>query len=122
MSGIARMRSYVLDCTDPRELADFYASLLGWRVTSVEEDWVVVQDEGGLHRLCAQAVEAYNPPEWPGSEHPQQAHLDLTVDDLDAAERAALEIGARRHSFQPGEQDGFRVFLDPAGHPFCLCL
>jgi hypothetical protein len=42
------------------------------------------------------------------------------VDDLDAAEAAVLELGATRHERQPGTT--FRVFLDPAGHPFCLCL
>ena len=31
-----------------------------------------------------------------------------------------LAIGARKHEHQPGTT--FRVFLDPAGHPFCLCL
>jgi hypothetical protein len=47
-------------------------------------------------------------------------HLDVVVDDLDAAEKAVLELGATRHEQQPGET--FRVFLDPAGHPFCLCV
>jgi hypothetical protein len=50
---------------------------------------------------------------------PQQLHLDLTVDDLDAAEAAVLALGATKHEYQPGTT--FRVFLDPAGHPFCLC-
>jgi hypothetical protein len=47
-------------------------------------------------------------------------HLDVVVDDLDAAEQAVLGLGATKHSHQPGTS--FRVFLDPAGHPFCLCL
>ncbi len=49
----------------------------------------------------------------------QQVHLDVMVDDLDAAEHAVLDLGAIKHEHQPGET--FRVFLDPAGHPFCLC-
>ena len=59
------------------------------------------------------------PPQWPSAEHPQQMHLDLDVTDLDAAEEAVLALGARKHEHQPGKT--FRVFLDPAGHPFCLC-
>jgi Glyoxalase-like domain len=39
---------------------------------------------------------------------------------IDCPEPAALELGATRHEYQPGTT--FRVFLDPAGHPFCLCL
>lgn len=44
--------------------------------------------------------------------------VDFDVPDLDDAEAQVLELGARRASFQPSED--FRVFLDPAGHPFCL--
>ena len=36
-----------------------------------------------------------------------------------AGEAAVLELGATKHDHQPGTS--FRVFLDPAGHPFCLC-
>ena len=33
--------------------------------------------------------------------------------------RPVVALGARKHEHQPGKT--FRVFLDPAGHPFCLC-
>jgi hypothetical protein len=46
-------------------------------------------------------------------------HIDVEVDDLDTAEAAVLELGATKHGHQTGTT--FRVFLDPAGHPFCLC-
>ncbi len=64
-----------------------------------------------------QQIEGYNPPRWPDPAHPQQAHLDLLVEDLDTGEARALELGARRLD-AGGER--FRVFTDPAGHPFCL--
>ena len=67
-----------------------------------------------------QPVEDYRAPEWPSQSVPQQMHLDVQVDDLDKAEAAVLELGATKHEHQPGTT--FRVFLDPAGHPFCLCL
>jgi hypothetical protein len=47
-------------------------------------------------------------------------HFDVVVDNLDKAEEEVLAIGASKADHQPGET--FRVFLDPAGHPFCLCL
>jgi hypothetical protein len=53
----------------------------------------------------------------PDPAHPQQAHLDPLVDDLDTDEARAPELGARRLS---AEGERFRVFTDPAGHPFCL--
>jgi Glyoxalase-like domain len=47
-------------------------------------------------------------------------HLDVMVRDLDDGEREALALGATKAEHQPGTT--FRVFLDPAGHPFCLCV
>lgn len=46
-------------------------------------------------------------------------HLDLIVDDLDGGEEAAILLGARKAS--TAHDKSFRVFLDPAGHPFCPC-
>lgn len=120
MKGIAEYHSTVLDCAEPRELGRFYATLLGWSTVSDEDDWVSVSD-GGSSKLAFQKVDDYRPPVWPRSERPQQLHLDLLVDDMDQAEKAVLEIGATKHEHQPSEDDEFRVFLDPAGHPFCLC-
>ncbi|RCG25053.1 VOC family protein [Sphaerisporangium album] len=121
MSEIARMRAVVLDCPDPKELADFYAAVLGWKILVDRPDWVSLGLDGS-YRLSFQRAEDYRPPEWPSSEHPQQLHLDLTVDDRGKAEAEVLALGATKHPHQPGElDDGFTVFLDPAGHPFCLC-
>ena len=58
------------------------------------------------------------PPVWPDPTGPQQAHLDLAVEDLDEAEERVLALGAVKPDFQPGET--WRVYADPAGHPFCL--
>lgn len=120
MEGIARFRSTVIDCPDPRALAGFYSRLLGWPVTSEEDDWVVVSDGGSPDRLAFQLVADHRPPTWPEGERPQQLHIDVLVDDLDEAERRVLEIGATKAEVQPSEDGAFRVFLDPAGHPFCL--
>jgi hypothetical protein len=116
--AIARYPSLVLDCPDPVALATFYGALLDWRVDASPE-WGEVRADNG-QCFCFQPVEAYTPPDWPGQAVPQQMHLDVIVDDLDAGEEAVVALGATRHHDQPGTR--FRVFLDPAGHPFCLCL
>ena len=59
------------------------------------------------------------PPRCPDPQGSQQVHLDIAVDDITAAERKVLALGASRVADAPGE-DHFRVYLDPAGHPFCL--
>jgi predicted enzyme related to lactoylglutathione lyase len=116
--AIARFPSVVLDCPDAAALAAFYGTLLDWKV-EVKDDWVDIKADYG-QCFSFQQVAGYRPPQWPAQEVPQQMHIDVIVDDLDAGEAAVLELGATRPEFQPGTT--FRVFLDPAGHPFCLCL
>lgn len=117
---IARLSAIALDCPDPDALAAFYGAVLGTEVDPEESegDWVELRPVAGSAALAFQRVPDHRPPAWPGAEHPQQMHLDLAVPDLDAGEAAVLSHGARKHDVQPGET--FRVFLDPAGHPFCL--
>lgn len=116
--AVAAFPSVVLDCPDASALATFYSAVLGWTV-SVNEGWADIRPDDGNNCISFQQVENYRAPEWPGQSLPQQMHLDLMVRDLDAAEAAVLELGARKSEVQPGTT--FRVFLDPAGHPFCLC-
>lgn len=116
--AIARFPVTVLDCPDPGALARFYAAVLGGTVERSDVDWWTLRGDGGV-ALDFQLVDPYTPPTWPDGPVPQQLHLDVVVDDLDAGESAVLELGATKADVQPGET--FRVFLDPAGHPFCLC-
>lgn len=85
----------------------------------ISPDWAEVRADCG-QCINFQQVQGYRPPVWPEQDVPQQMHLDVIVDDLDAGEAAVLDLGAIKHDYQPGET--FRVFLDPAGHPFCLCV
>jgi catechol 2,3-dioxygenase-like lactoylglutathione lyase family enzyme len=119
MAMIGRLSSVVIDCPDPPALARFYSELLGLPVTRVDDDWVVIGDrQSGRGRLAFQLAPDHQPPRWPDPAFPQQFHLDVMVDDIDEAEPKALALGATR---LPSEEDGFRVYADPAGHPFCLC-
>lgn len=119
--AIARQPSIVLDCPDPGALAGFYAAVLGWDHHADDDgSWAEAYGEG-WPPLCFQRADGYRAPEWPGQEHPQQMHLDLWVDDIPAAEPQVLALGATLADEQPSKDGGFRVFVDPAGHPFCLC-
>jgi predicted enzyme related to lactoylglutathione lyase len=115
--ALARFPSLVIDCSDPAVLAQFYAALLDWSA-DVSDGWADIRTEGQC--ISFQRVEGYTPPKWPGQEVPQQMHLDVIVDDLDVAAAEVLALGATKHEHQPGTT--FRVFLDPDGHPFCLCV
>ena len=121
MTAIARLAWTAVDCRDPQALAEFYSAITGWPndESSSDGEWVTLASDVGA-TLAFQRVDDYQPPQWPGQEHPQQEHLDFEVDDLDVGEAAVLDIGARKHSVQPGTL--FRVYLDPEDHPFCLIL
>lgn len=119
MTGIARFGLAAIDCPDPQALAAFYAAVTGWPVDHDGGSWVQLRSDTGA-TIAFQLAPDHQPPVWPSADHPQQVHLDFDVPDLDVGEKQVLALGARKAEFQPGET--FRVFLDPAGHPFCLVL
>lgn len=110
----------VLDAADLNAVSSFWAALLGGTVDA-EDDWHSVLVDGES-RLGVQLAPNHVPPDWPDGT-PQQIHLDLWVDDLEAAHEEATSLGARL--LQPADDleaaEGFQVYADPAGHPFCLC-
>ncbi len=126
---VGRFDTVVLDCPDPRVLAEFYAGLLGQEIADDGDDsWQSLCGDGSGVTLAFQLASNYVPPKWPDGP-PQQLHLDLTVDDFVTAHEGALALGAVALSPtsapepepEPVEASGFRVYADPAGHPFCLC-
>jgi catechol-2,3-dioxygenase len=118
MSDSIKLGSVALECPDARKLAAFYAGITGGTVTRADEDWATVNCPGG--DIDFQTAPGYQPPPWPDPSSSMQMHLDFLVDDADAAEARVLAAGATKFGFQPG--DHFRVYADPVGHPFCLCI
>ncbi|MGW2477673.1 VOC family protein [Streptomyces sp. NPDC001665] len=111
-----------VDCPDPAALAGFYQKVLGGEVTHDNDRWYDLRVPGGA-RLAFQLAPDYRPPEWPRADrNSQQAHLDFEVEDMEAAQREVLALGATPLDLDDdGGERGFRVYADPAGHPFCLC-
>jgi catechol 2,3-dioxygenase-like lactoylglutathione lyase family enzyme len=112
---VMRLFAVTIDAPDASALARFYADLTGMAVTYDGPEGSFLT--GGGKSVLFQQISGYHPPRWPDPAHPQQAHLDLLVEDLAAGEARALELGARRLG-AGGER--FTVLADPAGHPFCL--
>lgn len=114
-------RAVVLGAPSAHDLGEFYRRLLGWEVAEDTPDWYRLSAPSGAG-LSFQTEEQHVPPVWPGGPGDQQMqlHLDLLVEDLDAAGNHARACGAVLADFQP--QEGVRVWFDPAGHPFCLFL
>jgi catechol 2,3-dioxygenase-like lactoylglutathione lyase family enzyme len=117
-----RLTAPVLGTPDPRGLARFYQRLLGWPLRDDDPDWATLRPTDGSTGLSFQLEADHVPPVWPPEPGTQQmqVHLDLQVDDLDAASALAEEAGARRIGGYVDEDEEVRVFADPVGHPFCL--
>ncbi|MDQ1483925.1 MAG: hypothetical protein QOF35_2001 [Actinomycetota bacterium] len=124
-SAVGRFDTVVIDCPDPRALAEFYAGLLGQDIADDGNDtWQSLCGDGSGITLAFQRARHYVAPGWPNGP-PQQLHLDLTVDDFVAAHSKAVALGAVPLSPttapEPDDSPDFRVYADPVGHPFCLC-
>jgi catechol-2,3-dioxygenase len=113
----------VLDCPEPARLAEFYRGVLGGEVNQERDDWVELEVDG--HTLAFQKVRHYEPPSWPDGP-PQQFHLDLRVEEYAGTHELVTSLGATPLDpvDPPPAENGrnWRVYADPAGHPFCLCM
>jgi catechol 2,3-dioxygenase-like lactoylglutathione lyase family enzyme len=110
----------VFDAADLAAESSFWAGLLDGTVEA-DDDWHSVLVDGEW-RLGVQLAPNHVPPDWPDGT-PQQIHLDLYVDDVKAAHERAISLGARllKPARDLDASQGYQVYADPAGHPFCFC-
>lgn len=113
-------QTVVFDAADMDTESAFWAAILGGTV-STDDDWHSILVDG-VPRVAIQLAPNHIQPDWPDGA-PQQIHLDLIVDDVRAAHDEAMSLGARllKPADDLGSPDGFQVYADPTGHPFCLC-
>lgn len=112
----------VLDSDNANDLSLFYEKLLGWTRFPGDEFTVLanVEQQGFPTWITFQQVDDYVRPIWPATpgEQQQMAHLDFHVEDVEEAVKHALSCGATMSDIQL--EEGWRVMIDPSGHPFCL--
>lgn len=116
MTDTGRLELVAFDAQDTETLAKFYVDLTGWEVVRNEDGWINIRTDDG-QEIGLQPSDEHVPPQWPGQEHPQQFHLDLLVDDYQAAAERAVVLGATRLADGPT----WVTLADPAGHPFDIC-
>ena len=107
---------------DPQQHARFYTELLAWDIHTDTPNWVtVVTPQKTVYLGFQKQTEIpITKPVWPARERQQQMlnHLDIEVNNLDDAVKAAVNLGATVAAHQP--QTGVRVMIDPEGHHFCF--
>jgi hypothetical protein len=122
---VSKSSVLVLDCTEPAELAEFYATFFGAETrVGADPDFMEIHGNDGV-RLAVRRDHGYAPPSWPRPDSSQQAHLRILVEreDIDEAEREAISLGARPLDTKDnGGPRDVRIYSDPAGHTFTLAV
>jgi hypothetical protein len=108
-----RLNQIVVDSTDPAALARFWAALIGGEPVGRARGWSQL-DALGFPRLSFQPV-----PEAKAVKN--RLHLDVEVDEIPDAVRAAVGAGASAvGGVVTDDQGSFQVLRDPEGNEFCL--
>lgn len=117
---MGKLTQLILECDNAEQLARFWQEVLALPEPEGDSNWLTLRWEP-VGRFSFHRVAGYRPPAWPGEHGEQQVHLDLLVDDLHAANLAVEKAGARPLTdvLDPGPK-AWRIYADPAGHPFCL--
>jgi predicted enzyme related to lactoylglutathione lyase len=112
----AVLRELIIDCNDPRRVADFWAQTLGWKV----------QDKGGMFWMSESGAPfpdlllVFVPvPEQKSVKN--RIHLDVSPVGCDRDEEVErlVALGATRVDVGQGEQP-WVVLADPEGNEFCV--
>ena len=114
---IGKLHGTVVDCKNPRDLAKFYAELLGYVVVQSEAEWAVIGDSPDSPGIAFQLIENFKAPAWPSGEVPTQIHFDIRVEDFEVA---LIEVESLGGKLLSKSSNTFWVCTDPEGHPFCI--
>ncbi len=111
---VGKLSEVVIDCHDCDRLADFWAAVIGGIPERESEEWVCLRTSDGSTSVSFQCV-----PEEKVVKN--RVHLDVLVEDLEAAAARCVELGATRISDRQGDSLGdFIVLCDPEGNEFCV--
>jgi hypothetical protein len=111
-----RFYEIVIDCSDPLNLAPFWAQALSYEIDELEADVASIEhptDDGPA--ICFQRV-----PE--SKQGKNRVHFDLNVDenDFEGAVDRLIALGARQVDVGQGADRSWVVLADPEGNEFCI--
>ena len=121
----SRFSEVVVDCHDPRRLAEFWSEVLGYEIIDDSEDGIV--EIAGEEQTPEAMRRGIVPPTILFAVVPEEKtvknrlHIDLRPVDRTSAEEVEriLALGARRVDVGQGEQS-WTVLADPEGNEFCV--
>ena len=114
-----RLQNISVDCRNAEHLAGFWRDALGWRITSVEPEEVVLEPPVGsaeeglvpdiLFLLVPEAKSTKN-----------RLHFDLRPMDQDEKVERLENLGATRVDIGQTSDCTWVVLTDPEGNEFCV--
>ena len=108
-----RLHEVVIDCADPRSLAEFWVRFTGYVRLHGDDDWVAIGAQDGSVIIGFQKV-----PELKTVKN--RVHLDFAAKDYDRTAREIEALGATRLWIGEDPDDAFVVLADPEGNEFCI--
>ncbi|MGZ8738125.1 MAG: VOC family protein [Nocardioides sp.] len=116
-SGMSsRIAAIAIDAVQPRVVAGFWGSVLGWQVVEEDEGVIsILPPDGSWPKIDVAPVPEHKTVK-------NRLHLDLRADGVptgDELERL-LDLGARRADVGQGADATWVVLSDPEGNEFCL--
>ena len=112
----SRITAIAIDAVQPRVVADFWCSVLGWQVVEEDDGVISIAPADGSWPTIDVAPVPEN------KTVKNRLHLDLRADGIptgDELERL-LDLGARRVDVGQGADATWVVLSDPEGNEFCL--
>ena len=108
-----RFHEIVIDCADPRSLADFWVGFTGYKIRHAYDDWVSIGTPDESMIIGFQRV-----PE--GKRVKNRVHIDFAAKDEEVTAGQIEAMGATRLWVGTNPDDPFVVLADPEGNEFCI--
>lgn len=114
-----RLQNVSVDAHEPEKLAGFWREALGWRITSVEPEEVVLEPPAGSPEegIVADILFLLVPEE---KATKNRLHFDLRPSDQDAEVERLIDLGATRVDIGQSPACTWVVLADPEGNEFCV--
>ena len=112
----SRIAAIAIDAVQPRVVADFWCSVLGWQVVGEDDGVISIAPADGSWP----SIDVVPVPEHKTVKN--RLHLDLRADRTATGDELArlLDLGARRADVGQGADATWVVLADPEGNEFCL--
>ena len=120
----SRFTELIVDAHNPRQLADFWCGVLGYRISEEGDDYVEITGwdvSADAFRQGPQPPTLVFVPVPEGKTVKNRIHIDVSpIDSTQAAEvERILALGATHADVGQGEQS-WVVLADPEGNEFCV--